>query len=76
MCSENMQQIITEHSELWKIIRSLEYTINSLQRGLLRKIDHIQWLRTISSDNQYQQTNLKTRNNVICHVDSHGLIIL
>ena len=46
------------NSELWTLTQTLENSIYSLQRKLLRRINNIKWPKTLSNKDLYAETEM------------------
>ena len=54
-----IENIFLYNSEIWTVTKSIETTIDSFQRRLLRKVIHAKWPRTISNEKLYQRTKFQ-----------------
>ena len=53
-----IESIFLYNSELWTLTKTLENTIDSFHRRLLRKMIHVKWPRTISNKDLYERTHM------------------
>ena len=53
-----IESIFLYNSELWTLTKTLENTIDSFQRRILRKVIHVKWPRTINNQELYERTHM------------------
>ena len=53
-----IESIFHYNSELWTLKKTLENTIDSFQRRILRKVIHVKWPRTINNQELYERTHM------------------
>jgi hypothetical protein len=53
-----IESIFLYNSELWTLTKTLENTIDSFQRRILRKVIHVMWPRTINNKELYERTHM------------------
>ena len=53
-----IENIFRYNSELWTLKKTLDNTIDSFQRRILRKVIHVKWPRTISNQELYERTHM------------------
>ena len=53
-----IESIFLYNSELWTLAKTLENTIDSFQRRILRKVIHVKWPRTINNQELYERTHM------------------
>ena len=62
-----IESILLYNSELWTLTNTLERSIDSFHRRLLRKVIHVTWPKVITNEELYKRTKVTPWSLIICN---------